>query len=186
VTAGRKVGIINIDAHLDVRPPLGERGELGHSGSPFRQALEHPSGALAGRHYVCLGAQPQAISREHLHYVQERGGRVLWADDVRGRLAAVFALELERLASEGCVVYVTLDADVADMAEVPGVSAPNPAGLVGTGIRECARLAGRHHAVASFDLVEINPLHDRDSQSARWAALVVWHFLMGLARRRGE
>ena len=46
------------------------------------------------------------------------------------------------------------------------------------------RLAGQSPGVASFDLVEINPRLDRDGQSARWAALVVWNFLVGLARRR--
>jgi len=37
--------------------------------------------------------------------------------------------------------------------------------------------------VSSFDLVEINPSFDRDGQSARWAALTIWHFLSGLGRR---
>ncbi|MDX1548872.1 MAG: arginase family protein, partial [Rhodothermales bacterium] len=39
--AGRAVSILNVDAHADVRPLRDGRG---HSGSPFRQALEHPSG----------------------------------------------------------------------------------------------------------------------------------------------
>jgi arginase family enzyme len=34
-----------------------------------------------------------------------------------------------------------------------------------------------------MDLVEINPSLDRDGQSARWAALVIWSFLIGLALR---
>ena len=36
-----------------------------------------------------------------------------------------------------------------------------------------------------FDLVEVNPRLDRDGQSARWAALAVWHFLSGLDERGG-
>src|SRR5262245_24052654 len=80
VAARKSVGIVNLDAHLDVRPCL---GELGHSGSPFRQALEHPSWPLAGQRYVCLGAQPAAVSAAHVRYVRERGGRVWWADQVR-------------------------------------------------------------------------------------------------------
>jgi formiminoglutamase len=80
-------------------------------------------------------------------------------------------------------VYVTLDADAVRAADVPGVSAPNPVGLEGAEVAAWARLAGQSPAVASFDVVEINPRHDRDGQSARWAALVVWNFLVGLARR---
>jgi formiminoglutamase len=180
VAAGRPVGILNLDAHLDVRPhPEGH----GHSGSPFRQALEHPSSPLPGPNYVCLGAQPQSVSRAHLQYVRDRGGVVRWAAEVRGSLTGYLLAELERMALRGCQLYVTLDADVVSAADVPGVSAPNALGLPGAEVAACAHLIGRYPAVSSFDLVEVNPRLDRDGQSVRWAAVVVWHFLVGLARR---
>ena len=43
---------------------------------------------------------------------------------------------------------------------------------------------GQAPQVSSFELVEINPRHDRDGQSVRWAALVIWSFLIGLAQRQ--
>jgi formiminoglutamase len=177
VAASRRVGIINIDAHLDVRPCL---GSLGHSGSPFRQALEHPTHPLPGSQYVCLGAQPQSVSRQHERYAREQGATVHWDHEVRADLEGHFDREQKRLAKAGCQVYVTLDADVVRQADVPGVSAPNPAGLPGEAVLACARRAGQARSVSSFDLVEINPRLDRDGQSARWAALAVWNFLVGL------
>ena len=36
---------------------------------------------------------------------------------------------------------------------------------------------------AGLDLVEINPRYDRDGQSARWAAVLLWNFLIGLRDR---
>ena len=99
------------------------------------------------------------------------------------RADSVLRSEIRRLGLQGCQVYVTLDADVADAADVPGVSAPNCGGLAGIDLLACARAAGQAAAVASFDVVEINPSLDRDGQSARWAALAVWHFLAGLAER---
>jgi arginase family enzyme len=57
--------------------------------------------------------------------------------------------------------------------------------LSGHAVAVCAFVAGTCPAVSSFDIVEINPSFDRDGQSARWAALFLWHFLSGLARRRG-
>ncbi len=182
VHAGRDVAIVNLDAHLDVRPLA---DGLGHSGSPFRQALEHPNRPLRGDRYVCLGAQPYSVSREHHAYVNARGGVIRWCAEVRDRLGDAFRQECERLSASGCSVCVTLDSDVVRQADVPGVSAPNPLGLCGHELAACAALAGEHTAVSSFDLVEINPSFDRDGQSSRWAALVVWHFLSGLARRRG-
>src|SRR5262249_48336213 len=179
VNARRPVGIINLDAHLDVRP---WDGGLGHSGSPFRQAMEHADCPLPGSRYVCLGAQPQAVSRDHARHVRQQGGVVRYCTEVRGRMLQSFQAERDRLASE-CQLYVTLDADVVQAADVPGVSAPNPAGLSGWEVAACARLIGSCSDVSSFDLVEINPRHDRDGQSARWAALVVWNFLVGRAGR---
>jgi formiminoglutamase len=173
-------GVVNIDAHLDVRPLVDGQG---HSGSPFRQALEHQTNPLPGPHYACLGAQPCAVSLNHWLYVHRRGGVVRWADELHGSLKDSFQKERDRLAALGCNVYLTFDADALSVTAVPGVSAPNPAGLAAGEVLECVRLAGRSPQVSSFDLVEINPRHDRDGQSARWAALTIWSFLVGLAGR---
>jgi formiminoglutamase len=80
-------------------------------------------------------------------------------------------------------MYVTIDADVVRSADVPGVSAPNPSGLPGEEVLTCARLAGLSSAVASIELVELNPAYDHDGRSLHWGSLVVWHFLIGLANR---
>jgi formiminoglutamase len=183
VSALREVAILNLDAHLDVRPcPEGH----GHSGSAFRQAMEHPALPLPASRYACLGAQPHSISREHVRFVQQGGGVVRWENEVRGSLLGHFAAEQQRLTRSGCPLYVTVDADVVSAAEVPGVSAPNALGLSGAEVAEFAYQAGLSAAVSSFDLVEINPRHDPDGRSTRWAATVVWHFLVGLAQRGGD
>lgn len=173
------IGIINLDAHLDVRPRDDDRG---HSGSPFRQAMEHPTHPLGLGRYVCLGAQPQSVSRAHLLHARERQSVVRWCDEVRGSLCRHFVIERDRLAA-ACDVYLSIDADVVRAADVPGVSAPNPLGLDGVEVAACARLAGESPTVRGFDLVEINPRYDLDGRSARWAATMVWNFLMGLAGR---
>lgn len=180
VNAGQPAAIINLDAHLDVRPLLEGRG---HSGSPFRQALEHPTHPLPGERYVCLGAQPHATSRQHWQYGQERGCVVRWCQEVRSTLLEHFGRERDRLVAAGCRIHLSIDADVVRSADVPGVSAPNPVGLAGAEVVGAARLAGASPAVAGLDLVEINPQQDRDGQSARWGAVVVWNFLVGLASR---
>jgi formiminoglutamase len=177
VAAGLAVGIVNIDAHLDVRPLIDGRG---HSGSPFRQALDH---APPLARYVCMGAQPHVTSGEHLRYVSEHGGRVHWHREVEVRPSTCLNAEVQHLSNEGLSVHVTIDADVVRQADVPGVSAPNPIGIEGRWLMDAARIAGLSPQVAGLDLVEINPRHDRDGQSARWGALVVWNFLVGLLDR---
>ena len=174
------VGIINLDAHLDVRPTI---NGLGHSGSPFRQAMEHPDKPLPGNHYACVGAQPFSISRDHLKYVQSQGGVVTWRDDVVGRLAERMRGWIAQHAGVGAVLHMSIDADVVRAADVPGVSAPNPTGLAGDEVAQAAFVAGSLERVGSLELVEINPTFDLDGRSARWGAAVIWQFLSGLTRR---
>lgn len=180
VAAELPVGFINLDAHLDVRPTMDGRG---HSGSPFRQMLEHPTHALPGKRYVCLGAQRHAVAREHVRYAVEQGCVLGWADDVAGKLAKQMESACRRFATAHCQAAVSLDADAVHVAEMSAVSAPNVRGLSGGEVLDGVRSAGANPTVASFELVEFSPPLDRDDQGARWAALAVWHFLVGLASR---
>lgn len=180
VAAGAPVGIVNLDAHLDVRPLIDGRG---HSGSSFRQAMEHFSNPLPGQHYVCLGAQPHATSRAHRDWAKDQGCTIRWRNELQPALAHHLAIEIDRIARAECRAYVSVDADVVRMADVPGVSAPDPAGLDGNEVLAAVRLAGRVPVVASLDVVEVNPRVDPDGRSTRWAALAVWNFLVGLAER---
>jgi len=179
VAAGLPVAVVNVDAHLDVRPLIAGQG---HSGSPFRQMLEHPTQPLPGRHYACVGAQPQAVSHDHFQYVQQGGGQVVWKvrESISPPLASCIRGIVDAWARTGLATMLTVDADAFSVRDVPGVSAPNSAGLPGDVGLKLARAAGRWGLVRSMDLVEISPPLDRDDQSARWGALFVWHFLMGL------
>lgn len=172
VDAGLKPEVLNWDAHTDVRGLVGGKG---HSGSPFRQAIEHP--AKACRRYTVAGLQPQAVAREHLAFV-ERNGRAIWRDDLTLERVAQVYRSLDR------PTFVSFDLDAVTEAEAPGVSAPNPAGLTSDLWLEAAYQAGRSAAVSSADVVELNPVVDRDGQTARLAALTVWWLLRGRAERR--
>ncbi|MDX1530456.1 MAG: formimidoylglutamase [Rhodothermales bacterium] len=172
VAARRDTAVLNWDAHLDVRA-VGEAG--GHSGSPFRQALEHPSGRC--RRYVAAGLQPHGVAATHLTYVRQRGGRCVWRGDLDTARVGdlVGGLTGSTLA--------TFDLDAVEAAAAPGVSAPNPSGLPVDVWLRAAYGCGRSLRVGSMDVVELNPRFDVDSRTARLAALTVWWFLKGVADR---
>jgi formiminoglutamase len=179
--AGMRPSIVNLDAHLDVRPSIGGRGT---SGTSFRQAIEHATNPLRPGRYTCLGVQPPQVSAEHWNYCHRRGDLLTPADDMRGKCAEFFERACSTLGQFGEPIYLSIDADVVSTADVPGVSAPNPAGLAGHELLTCARQAGVNPAVHSLDLVEINPVYDIDQRSSRWAATMVWQFLIGLLGRQ--
>ena len=175
VRAEQAVRIVNLDAHADVRPL---KDGQAHSGSPFRQALAHPSGLV--RRYDVAGLQPYAVAAEHLAFVRAHG-TALFADETTP--ARVGTL-LDGRPDDPPALF-TLDLDGADAAQAPGVSAPTTAGLPAALYLHAAHYAGRSPHVASLDVCELSPPHDEGGRTAKLAALCVWHFLSGLAARPG-
>lgn len=172
--AGLEVAISNIDAHADVREL---KDGLGHSGSPFRQALEHDSRRC--REYRVAALQPQSVSRPHVAYLEEKGCRFWFRDQTDEST-------LELLYPAGAARYATFCLDAVDAAFAPGVSAPAADGLAPGLWLDAAERAGVCGSVRSFDVVELNPRFDVDGRTARLAALTVWRFLRGVAKRAGS
>lgn len=168
----QKVSVLNWDAHPDVRPL---KDGLAHSGSPFRQALELGRGTVLD--YTVAGLQPQHVAREHLQYMNSRKSAWFWAD------------ELDRVAIQGIFhgvtksTLVSIDMDVVNQAYAPGVSAPSAGGITDRQLFEIAYQAGLHPLVKSLDVVEVNPLYDPDLRTIRLAAMTLWWFTLGLAKR---
>ena len=171
--AGLRTSIFNLDAHTDVRQL--KNGQA-HSGSPFRQALEHKSSCAET--YLAAGLQPHAVAKSHINYIEGNDGSVLFRDETN--ITSISGLfhqhESERL-------MVTFDMDAVDQSQAPGVSAPCANGLRSDLWLTAAYLAGRNEQVTSFDLSEVNPKYDRDGQTAKLAALTIWNFLLGVSQR---
>lgn len=172
VDAGQPVSILNWDAHPDVRPL--KDGE-GHSGSPFRQAILHPFKNCIS--YTVAGLLPHSVARNHLNFIVMHGGSYIWRDTLtRERIDHLYHRGTEPL-------MVSFDIDAVDQAFAPGVSAPATGGLTADLWLYAAYQAGRNPRVRSMDIVECNPVFDRDTQTSRLAALTIWWFLKGLAER---
>jgi formiminoglutamase len=174
VGAGKTVEAINWDAHPDVRKLIDEKG---HSGSPFRQALLHPSGGCA--RYTVAGLQPQSVAASHLNFLDDNRGRWVWKQNLDA--ATINAL----YAEADHPVLASFDVDAVDQGAAPGASAPAVGGLAVELWLHAAYQAGRNQRVASMDLVECNPVYDVDGRTARLAAVTVWQVLRGLAEREG-
>lgn len=173
VEAEQEVAILNWDAHADVRPLKEGRP---HSGSSFRQALEHSSGRC--RHYTVAGLQPHSAAAAHLQFVESHDGHYLWAETISG-------ITVEELYDGlSAPTMVTFDLDAVDQAQAPGVSAPAVGGLDQELWLYAAYHAGRCSQVTSIDVAELNPTVDVDDRTARLAALTVMQLLRGLADRQ--
>ncbi|MGQ9864133.1 MAG: formimidoylglutamase [Bacteroidia bacterium] len=163
--------VVNWDAHPDVRPL--REGKM-HSGSPFRQILEHP----ACRGYQVHGLLPYATAPAHLDYLREQGASFSWRNQL--------SLPEEVYEKLGSPLLVSFDCDCVDSAYAPGVSAPCIGGLTPHEAFSIAWHTGKSPYVTSIDLVECNPLYDVDDRTARLAAVWLWHLFSGMAQKLQE
>ncbi|KAJ3295253.1 hypothetical protein HDU79_009574 [Rhizoclosmatium sp. JEL0117] len=188
-TTPETIGVINIDAHLDVRPRTATG--LVHSGTPFRQLLEDPRfvhGAsvspLANPNFVEFAAQGNQCAHSHAEYVKACGGDIVWLRQIQATSSAatLFSETLDRMG--GDKLFVSFDLDAVKSADAPGVSAPSPMGLSAQDALEICFNAGTNPRVALFDLSEMNPLVE-DYRTPRLTAFMFHYFLMGVATRFG-
>lgn len=191
-TVGASYGVINIDAHADVRqmkesfpsnPGTNNPQLFAHSGSPFRQMLEAPTSTLADGAFVEFGLQPHAVSAAHLEYVASKGMDFMMLDDIRAAGVAQAWSMAQRRASKGEALYVSLDMDAFASAYAPGVSAPSADGFLPHEIATCLRIAGSEPTLRAFDVVEVNPAYDVDNRTSKLAATMIMQLLSGIAQR---
>jgi len=148
---GEPVHVLQIDAHLDWREEV-DGVRRGYS-SPLRWAST--KAAVAGMTQVGLRAIGSA-RRQEVEAARAYGSHVITAERVHAEgIEPVLAT-----IPEGRAVYVTIDADGLDPAEMPGVMAPTPGGLRFSQVAPLLRAVARRHRVVGMDIVEVAPSFD--------------------------
>ena len=165
IGAEAKIGIINIDAHFDLR----KFDEQPSSGTMFHQILAEDEHAR----YMVLGIQQFGNTTELFNRADQFGVNYVLEED----LVAMDDHEIDTMIAEFIeqhqIVILTLCMDVLAASAAPGVSAPSPFGLQPTFVRQLIRQVVKHDKVRSFDICEMNPTLDVDQRTAKLAAYYV-------------
>lgn len=175
-----RLGIINLDAHFDLR---GLNDGKGHSGSPFYQlSQEFPDNFQ----YLCLGIQ-KAANPTSL-YRHAFATKTQWMDMEEFRLENwdYIASLLNTFCGKVNKIYLSIDLDGFSSAYAPGVSAPSATGFtpeIAFKVMEWLALTGK---LISMDVVELNPRYDQDHKTARLAARCVEFMLRKMYVRQEE
>ena len=159
--------VINIDAHLDVRP-----GE-GHSGSPFRELLNLP--AFMGK-FTEFAAQGNQCSKAHVDFVKSKGGDIVWLREVNKDSFT------QILSARPNPLFVSFDIDSIRASDCPGVSCPSTRGLTADQALDICLQAGACERVVGLDLSEFNPLIENNI-TPRLVCQMIYHFLLGFSTR---
>jgi formiminoglutamase len=169
--AGKQLGFLNIDAHLDLRPVA--NGIT--SGSPWFLLREQAAFQKTKSRIEEFGIQRHCNSHALVEYADRHGIRIQWLDEIRNPIAD-FRKTLTSL-SRLHALQVSLDIDSVRSSEAPGCSAPQVLGFSAAEAIQMSALAGASKKVASFGIYELSPPLDLDGRTAQLVAQCMLAFL---------
>ncbi|GAA0424952.1 formimidoylglutamase [Agaribacter marinus] len=158
------IGIINIDAHFDLR-----QDSRPSSGTMFRQILEQDK--QAG--YLCLGIQPFGNTKSLFQVAEQLGCIYVLEESLALHNIQKQYGVIDQFCNQYDVIIVTLCTDSIASSAAPGVSAPSPFGLDPVVVRTLLRHIVAKENVCSFDISEVNPLLDENGRTTKLAAYLV-------------
>jgi arginase len=168
-------GVLWLDAHGDLNSPetspsgnvhgMVLAAALGRGGPAFDDGWNLP--AVDPRRVALLGVRSlDAGERELIHGL---GVKIFTMSDVdRLRLEPCMRAALDHVAGPG-FVHVSLDMDVVDPEVAPGVGTPVRGGLNYREAHLALELVAESGLASSLDVVEVNPILDRENATGRLA-----------------
>ncbi len=167
-TEKNKIGIINFDAHFDLRPVE----KKANSGTPFNQILTEFKDVVS---YFAIGIQQQSNTKELFKIAKKKSVEFVINYDCESSSAEINILKnkLNKFMNNVDYLYVTIDMDGFSSAYAPGVSAPSPLGFTPYFVFKMLSFILETKKVISFDIAELNPTLDRDNLTANLAAKII-------------
>ena len=173
----KKIGLINVDAHLDVRPV--SAGVI-TSGSPFWLALE--KNMVSASNFVEFGIQPHCNDKSLVEYLRKKKVKIVMLSDCRKSNAVkLFEKNLKALIRKKLKIVVSFDIDSVQMAHAPGVSAPQAEGFTASEFLEMAAICGRYPQVCSIGFFELAPDLDVQNMTTRLVATAIHRYLSAIS-----
>jgi len=178
--AGQPGGAIWIDAHADINTP--ETSPSGNvHGMPLAAALGREPTWFAHDRLTLPALDPSRVALVGIRsldpgeraFLREAGIRVFTMSDIdRIGIERTMREALDRVAGPG-FVHVSLDLDSLDPEVAPGVGTPVPGGLTYREAHLACELIAESGVAGSFEVVESNPILDRENRTALTAVELV-------------
>jgi len=166
-----KIGIINLDAHLDLR----ELGDVGaSSGTPFNQIRNLDPENFD---YLCIGVAEESNTQALFKRAADWNVRII-TDHALIESRSAADDEIQLMAGRCDHLYLTVDIDLLPYYQAPGVSAPAARGVPLEVVEHLIRtvIASTQQTDCSLqlmDIVEVSPPNDVNNMTAKSAALLV-------------
>ncbi|GAB1439533.1 formimidoylglutamase [Providencia sp.] len=170
--SGKTIGIINFDAHFDLR-----EAPVATSGTPFLQ-----SAMLCQKHqrpfqYLCLGIADHGNTKVLFDTADSLDCEYIRDKELTHSKLPQAIERIKKFIDGVDYLYVTVDLDVFSAAIAPGVSAPAPKGISTEIFDELFTVIKNSQKIAVFDIAECNPEFDIDNHTAKLAAYLIYQYL---------
>lgn len=164
-SAAPRIGILNLDAHFDLR-----QSARATSGTPFRQIAEDCAIRGWDFNYCCLGISAFANTRALFERARALEVRFLLDEQMDSGNPGLTRTMLTDFLATVDHVYFTVCLDVLPAATAPGVSAPAARGVALELIEPIVDRVAASGKLRLADIAELNPAFDIDGRTARVAA----------------
>jgi len=173
-------GVIWFDAHADLNTPANSPSGNVH-GMVLGAALGLDDGAFGSTAWALPAVDPartvllgtRLLDPGEKAAARELGIRVITMSQIdRVGIERAVREALEHVSGDG-FVHVSLDLDVVDPEEAPGVGTPVRGGLSYREAHLAMELVAEAGVMSSLDVVEVNPILDRENHTAALAVELV-------------
>jgi len=162
------IGIINFDAHFDLRPPI----ESANSGTPFFQILNELNRGLCNISYLPIGIQTRSNTSQLFDIANSFGVEWVSLEQCESDFEKVLQ-GVNQFIKKLDYLYVTIDLDGFSSAYSLGVSASSPFGLTPMIVNKVLESICSSGKLIAMDVAEMNPKYDKDELSAKLAAGII-------------
>jgi formiminoglutamase len=183
ITTTQTLGILNFDAHFDLRP-LGGKEQRGNSGTPFNQMALWCAGNSYPFDYSCIGIQEQSNSASLWQRARELNVGVVTAEELHLAGPTTAQSLIANMVDRCAGIYLSLCLDVFAAAYAPGVSAPSALGLTPWQVLPLLHQVLASGKVVALEVVELSPPLDEGKRTAKLAASLVMEMLRQLPKIR--
>lgn len=164
------IGIINFDAHFDIRP----YHDGGTSGTMFRQIADICSEKDMDYSYFCIGVQKHSNTIDLFKTADRLGVDYILARDILDSDDWNVMEKLDDFIKKQDHIYVTICSDVFSSSFAPGVSSLQPLGLDPERALKFIKYILRSNKTMSFDIAEVSPRFDQDNVTANLASIIIF------------
>jgi formiminoglutamase len=165
VREGLRVGVLNLDAHFDLRDE-----PVPSSGTPFLQMARAEAAAGRELQYAVVGISEPNNTGALFRTAQELRVDYLLDEDSSATAAHAF---VAAFLAQVDALHLSIDLDVLPASEAPGVSAPAAYGVPLPVVSAVCGQVAASGKLLHLDVAELNPRFDIDGRTAKVAARLV-------------